>query len=347
MRGVSRPWRLGILGCGEIAASAVLEPAAFARGIAVTGVANRTIAKAQRLADHYGIPYVASSLEELLFSDEVDAVYIGLSNELHAEWAIRALAAGKHVLAEKPLALSAAELERLRQAKQAASGHGLKLTEALMVAHHPWQPFLKQLIASEEYGRLLKIETRISITAKDGHAGNYRSVRAKGGGSFWDLGCYWLQFLQAVVGLDGIEEVWGESDFAGPDGCDWSFRAGVQWTGGLEAACLTSFELPYKAAHRLVFEHAALLVPDIFRLNNGFHKFKLRRDDPESRAAVQEFAEMNYYVNQLEAFSLMLSDDLEDNFEAAAQRIELQLAMLEHAYRRGSQGAGLAGQRQS
>lgn len=290
--------RLGVLGCSAIVPRAVLEPLRRAEGIRAVSLANRTRGKAERLAAAYGVSRTAD-LGELIADEAVDAVYVALSNELHAEWAAKAMEAGKHVLVEKPLCLSTDEAKRLWQTAQKT---GAKLVEGLMVRHHPWQRALKELVDSGRYGALRRIETRITLNARDRHAGNYRSAKAKGGGCFADLGCYWLQFLQALVGLDW-SDCRGESEFAGPDGCDWTFRARALYPDGVEAVCLTSFELPYKASHRLVLDEAVLTVPDFFRANLGFYKMTIRIENRDGLAeAPIVFEPMNYYVNQLRAF---------------------------------------------
>lgn len=170
-------YKLGILGASNIAVPAMLEPARVVDKVKITAIANRTLAKAEAMAEAYQIPNVAGSLDELLELDELDGVYIALSNELHAQWAIRALNAGKHVLVEKPICLHPEEAEQLRLAKNNPAAP--KLAEGLMIACHPWQQALKGIVDSGEFGALRRISTRISVPAKNGHAGNYRSVRGR------------------------------------------------------------------------------------------------------------------------------------------------------------------------
>ncbi|MBW4080648.1 Gfo/Idh/MocA family protein [Paenibacillus sp. S150] len=326
-----RSYRLGILGASNIAAPAMLEPAAYAGAVNVAAIANRTAAKALVLAEAYGIPYVASSLDELLEMKELDAVYIALSNELHSEWAVKALEAGKHVLVEKPIALTIEEAECLRKASVQTTG--AKLEEGLMIAHHPWQQALKSIAESGRFGQLRRIKTRITVPAKDRHAGNYRSVKAKGGGAFADLGCYWLQFLQVLAGLEA-NDISAQSGFDGPDGCDWTFQAALRYECGLEAECLTSFEMPFRASHTLYFDQTVLTVPDFFRPVKGFYKIKIRHDLPDNRSTLLEFEPMNYYVNQLEAFAEIMDGKQNVNLESALQRVKLQSEIMAAAQQR-------------
>ncbi|MHA6532123.1 Gfo/Idh/MocA family protein [Paenibacillus sp. BAC0078] len=323
-----RIYRLGLLGSSNIAVPALLEPARYVDSITVSAIANRTQVKAVKMAEAYQIPCIAGSFDELLAMKELDAIYIALSNELHTEWALKALEAGKHVLVEKPIALTSEEAERLKAAAERTPD--LRLVEGLMVAHHPWQQVLKSIVDSGEYGQLRKIRTRISVPASDRHSGNYRSSKHKGGGTFADLGCYWLQFLQVLVGLQNTE-VSAQSEFAGPDGCDWTFQAALRYSSGLEAECLTSFELPYRASHTLYFDRTALTVPDFFRAIKGFYKIKIRHDLPENRSTLHEFAPMNYYVNQLEAFAGMLDGRRAGELEPSLERVKLQSRIMSAA----------------
>ncbi|MEK4324666.1 Gfo/Idh/MocA family oxidoreductase [Paenibacillus sp. FSL R7-0312] len=327
----SPAYRLGILGASKIAVPAMLEPARVVEKVRIAAIANRTREKAVTLADAYQIPYVAGSLEELLELGDLDGVYIALSNDLHAEWAVRALEAGKHVLVEKPICLHPEEAERLQLVR--GSSASPKLAEGLMIAFHPWQQALKSIVDSGQFGPLHRISTRISVPARDRYAGNYRSVKAKGGGAFADLGCYWLHFLQTLVGLQP-REIRAQSAFDGPEGCDWTFQAALQYTNGLEAECLTSFELPFRASHTLYFEHTVLTVPDFFRPVKGFYKIKIRHDLPDNRSTLCEFEPMNYYVSQLNAFAEIMSGQRAEQLEATWERIHLQSLIMAEAQQR-------------
>ncbi|WPP40164.1 Gfo/Idh/MocA family oxidoreductase [Paenibacillus hunanensis] len=302
-----RPVRMGIVGCSGIVPRAVLEPAVHVDGLEIHGVANRTYAKAQMMGEQYGIPVIYPTLEELLADPLVDAVYIGLGNALHAEWIMRSLEAGKHVLVEKPLCLEAGQLPQL---EQAAKERGLLLAEAMMVAHHPWQEAIRGLVSSGEYGKLLRTSTRITIPARNDHLDNYRSRAEEGGGCWWDLGCYWLQFVQQISGEQSLSRfaIKGASEFNGPNGCDWTFEAEAVADDGLIASATLSFEQPYACRHVLHFERAIITIPDVFRCNLGFYKMKLKitllKDGQEIGEAHQHiFEPMNYYVNQLRAFT--------------------------------------------
>ncbi|SLK20856.1 MULTISPECIES: Gfo/Idh/MocA family protein [unclassified Paenibacillus] len=322
--------RLGILGCSSIVSKAILDASPYVPQVKLASIANRTRSKALHLADQYSIPWVADHLQDVLDNPDIDAVYIALSNDLHTEWAIKALEAGKHVLVEKPAGLTTTEARQLEQAMYQYRSH--VFMEGIMTAHHPWQSSLKAIVDSGQYGRLNRTETRISIPARHKHIGNYRCVKSRRGGSFNDLGCYWLEWMQQLVGLEG-SEMTGASDFAGPDGCDWTFSASLRYANGLESRCITSFEMPYKASHTLYFEQENVVVPDFFRPINGFYKMKIRLLDSKENSVLQEFIPMNYYVNQLATFvdKFDRAVDSHVNFQQSIQRITWQHAILDKA----------------
>lgn len=314
------PVRFGVIGCSSIVPRALLEPARYVEHSAIVAVANRTAAKAELMAEQYGIRTVHRTPAELLNDSEVDAVYIALSNDLHAEWIARALSAGKHVLVEKPLCLHTDELDLIESALRAG---GPYLLEGVMVRYHPWQDKLRTMVSDRSFGRLRSVETSLCIPAKNGHKDNYRSRPEQGGGCFRDLGVYWLQFLQTLVGLEGAS-FQGQSSFDGPSGCDWSFQAQAEYPDGLRATALCSFERPYRCSHTLTFDDAVVSLNDCFRANLGFYKMTLRIRRSGELSAKAEFGPMNYYVNQLDYFCRMVHGTaVPVPFGESAERIRL------------------------
>ena len=151
----------------------------------VVAIASRADGAAQQAADELGIERAHGSYEALLADPEVDAVYIPLPNHLHLEWTIAAAKAGKHVLCEKPLALTSADAERMVAAADEA---GVKLMEAFMYRLHPSWQAVRELIASGRIGRLQTIQSWFSYFNDD--ASNIRNIRDAGGGALYDIGCY-------------------------------------------------------------------------------------------------------------------------------------------------------------
>jgi predicted dehydrogenase len=152
----------------------------------ITAIASRDLERARAAAASLGIPRAYGSYEELLADPEIDAVYNPMPNHLHVPWSLRALEAGKHVLCEKPIALSAAEAQTLADA--AAARPELKVMEAFMYRHHPQWRRAKELVASGAIGELRTVQSFFSYFNDD--PDNVRNIADIGGGGLMDIGCY-------------------------------------------------------------------------------------------------------------------------------------------------------------
>jgi predicted dehydrogenase len=179
------PLRLGILSTADIARTKVVPAMQRADRCEVMAIASRDAARAGAVADALGIPNAHGSYEALLADPEVDAVYIPLPNHLHAEWTIAAARAGKHVLCEKPLALTADDAQR---AIDVCRAEGVRVMEAFMYRLHPSWVAVRQLVAAGRIGRLLAVQSWFSYYNDDPR--NIRNIREVGGGALYDIGCY-------------------------------------------------------------------------------------------------------------------------------------------------------------
>ncbi len=177
--------RWGILSTADIARTKVVPGMRKARRCDIVAIASREAGRAETVAAELGIPRAHASYEALLADPEVDAVYIPLPNHLHAEWSIAAARAGKHVLCEKPLALTADDAQRMIDV---ASAEGVTLMEAFMYRLHPSWQAVAELVASGEIGRLVSVQSWFSYFNDD--ATNIRNIREVGGGALFDIGCY-------------------------------------------------------------------------------------------------------------------------------------------------------------
>ena len=177
--------RWGILSTANIARTKVVPGMRRARRCEIVAIASREAGPAETAAAELGIPRAHASYEALLADPEVDAVYIPLPNHLHAEWSIAAARAGKHVLCEKPLALTADDAQRMIDVADAA---GVTLMEAFMYRLHPSWQAVAELVALGEIGRLVSVQSWFSYFNDD--ATNIRNIREAGGGALFDIGCY-------------------------------------------------------------------------------------------------------------------------------------------------------------
>jgi len=177
--------RWGILSTAAIGRRKVVPAIQRARRCQVVAVGSRDADTARAYADQLGITTVHDSYAAVLADPDVDAVYIPLPNHLHAEWAIAAARAGKHVLCEKPLALNAREAEQIVAACRQA---GVVLAEAFMYRLHPTWVAIRELVASGRIGRLMAIQSWFGYFNDD--PANIRNIVAAGGGALYDVGCY-------------------------------------------------------------------------------------------------------------------------------------------------------------
>jgi predicted dehydrogenase len=182
---MERRLRWGVLGAARIAVAKVVPAMQRGRFCEVVALASRDRAKGEAAARALGIARVHGSYEELLADPEVDAVYNPLPNHLHVPWSIRALEAGKHVLCEKPIGLSVAEVEELRQARDRT---GKQVQEAFMVRTHPQWLGVRQRVREGRIGTLRAVMSFFSYFNED--PANIRNVAQYGGGGLLDIGCY-------------------------------------------------------------------------------------------------------------------------------------------------------------
>ena len=198
--------RWGVLGVSNFAVRKVIPAIAGCQFTGVAAIASRDLARAQTAARDLGIETAYGSYEELLADPSIDVIYNPLPNHLHVAWSIRAADAGKHVLCEKPVALSTGELRNLIAARDR---NGVKIAEAFMVRFHPQWTRVVELVRGGAIGDLRVVSTAFSYFNRK--AENVRNVADFGGGGLYDIGCYavhvsrWL-FGSEPLGVFGVVE---------------------------------------------------------------------------------------------------------------------------------------------
>lgn len=210
-----------------------------AKRSALAAVASRDKDKGQAYAAEWDIPRVFGSYEEMLISDQIDAVYVSLPNHLHAEWTVRALDAGKHVLCEKPFATSVEEVDRMAEASR-RTGHVLQ--EAFMYRHHPQTKLAGEWVRSGWLGDIKLVRSFFSFFM-DNREGNVRLVPEYGGGALWDVGIYPISFSQFIFGR--APETVTAQQWIGQTGVDELFAGQMHYTGGQVAQITGAFCVPF------------------------------------------------------------------------------------------------------
>lgn len=189
--------RWGILGAANFARQHMGPALAAAPGGRLDAVATSDPAKVAPFRAFAPDLRVHESYDALLADPEIDAVYIPLPNHLHVEWALKAMAAGKHVLCEKPIAMTEAEFDTLIAARDAA---GVLAAEAYMIVFHPQWQRVRALLAEGALGRLWSISGAFSYNNRD--MNNIRNQAGKGGGGLRDIGVYTFGSARYATGLD-------------------------------------------------------------------------------------------------------------------------------------------------
>jgi predicted dehydrogenase len=187
--------RWGILSTANIAVEKVIPGMRSAKRAEVLGIASRDQGRAEATARQLGIPRAYGSYEALLADPDIDAVYVPLPNHLHAQWGIAAARAGKHVLCEKPLAMTAADAEALVDAGRES---GVTIMEAFMYRQHPSWVAVRELLASGRIGRLTAVDSWFSYYLED--PTNIRNIQDVGGGALYDIGCYCINLSRMLFG---------------------------------------------------------------------------------------------------------------------------------------------------
>lgn len=230
--------RWGLLSTAHINRRVIPAIRASRRGKLVA-VASRDIEKARQYAAEWEIPIAFGSYEELLASDQVDVIYISLPNSMHAEWTIKALEAGKHVLCEKPFALSVDEVDRMIETCRRTNRI---LAEGFMYLHHPQTQLVGEYVRSGRLGEISLVRAMFSFILAN-RAGNIRLNSDYGGGSLWDVGIYPISYAQYIL-QDLPQSVSGQQ-WLGETGVEESFVGQMSYSEGRVAQIASSFRLPY------------------------------------------------------------------------------------------------------
>ena len=237
---------------------ALINPLTASKRTRLLAVASRSIPSAETYARKWNIPRAHGSYEALLADPEIDVIYNSLPNHLHAEWTIKALHAGKHVLCEKPFALTLAEVDAM---SQAARETGRVLAEAFMYRHHAQTLKVKEIVESGLLGKLQLIKGVFTFTIS--REGDIRLKKETGGGSIWDVGCYPISYARMIVGAEPAE-VFGWQ-VTGSDGVDESFIGQMRFENGVCAQFDSGLKSPFRSMIEIVGSDASLTIPHPFQ----------------------------------------------------------------------------------
>ncbi len=272
----TRALRWGLLGTARINRALIPPLRASARNELVA-VASRNVGRAETYAREWNIPRVFGSYEAMLPDPDIDVVYISLPNALHAEWTIKAAQAGKHVLCEKPLAVTVDEVDAVRAA---AAQAGVVVAEAFMYRHHPQTLEVKERVDGGAIGTVRLVRGSFSFTLT--RPSDVRLNPALSGGSVWDVGCYPISYARYVIGAEPVE-VFGWQ-VTGSTGVDEGFAGQLRFAGNVVAQFDCSFRAPLRAHMEIVGSEGTIDVPRPFKPGLNEQVLLTRGDEAQAIA---------------------------------------------------------------
>ena len=301
---------------------ALIPPLQVSKRNHLLAIASRTQEAADKYAREQNISRAYGTYESLLADPEIDVIYNPLPNHLHAEWTIKAVEAGKHVLCEKPLALSAEAVEAM---KSAARKHGRVVAEAFMYRHHAQTLKVQELVQNGSLGSLKLIRGSFSfVLAREG---DVRLDPAMGGGSIWDVGCYPISYARTVVGENPLE-VFGWQ-VTGPTGIDETFVGQMRFGHDVYAQFGCSFAIPFHNFMEIVGSEGTLNIPSPFKPDTD-EKIYLRRDEKTETIKIKG---QEVYLGEVEdmADAILLGRDPRISLDDSRANVAVICALLESA----------------
>ncbi|MEL6588169.1 MAG: Gfo/Idh/MocA family oxidoreductase, partial [Pseudomonadota bacterium] len=291
---MTNPIRWGILGASKFAREVMAPAIHGGRGHVLAALATRSTEKAAAFAALAPGLRVHDSYDALLSDAQIDAVYIPLPHTMHVAWSLRALDAGKHVLVEKPVAMSATEIAPLIAKRDAT---GLICAEAYMIVHHPQWHFARRLLAEEAIGQLRHVEGVFTYN-NSADPGNIRNTAATGGGALPDIGVYTYGCTRFATGAEPLRITHAHMDWE--NGCDVLARVSAQFEG---------FTAHWVNSMRLVPEQFMLFHGEagLIRLSAPFNAAKFAEAEVGWRGTDgvthrRTWPGVNQYILQVEAF---------------------------------------------
>lgn len=287
----------GIMSAANIAFDEVVPALRRSSRAIVKGIATKTPQKAKR----FQIENVFTSYEELINDEHIHAIYIPLPNSLHAEWAIKAMERGKHVLLEKPAALTEKEMYNM---KEVAESSNVILMEAFMYQFHKQHKRVKELLESKIIGEYRHLKAHFSWMLPDEN--DIRLNPDLGGGAMRDVGCYGFHALTQIIGFKPVSvSMTGSLKNVRPDnpGVDLTSTCVLIDEQERTATITASMELPFLDRYEIIGELGAITLNSSFRPDLSVDKRgKLVVKDKNGIVTIKETFEDDQYLNQIEHF---------------------------------------------
>jgi xylose dehydrogenase (NAD/NADP) len=295
----------GILSTANIAKKAVIPALQSIENAKVYAIASSN-ERVNEVAEEFEIPHIYTSYDELLDDPFIQAVYIPLPNTLHKEWVIKAAKKGKHVLCEKPAALTSGDAQEM---VEACEQHNVLFMEAFMYQFQPQHPRVKEVISSGEIGEVRHIQS--TFTFKLDFEKNQHNIRLNpelGGGSMWDVGCYCVHSARFLLGQEPTE-AFVTGDIHPTFNVDTKAAGILSFPKGVTVSFDCSFEQPMIEQYVVAGTKGTITVPYAFRSDRRLESIGeiiIKTEDGKQRT---ETYSGNQYELQVEHFSACILEN--------------------------------------
>lgn len=296
---MQRHIRWGILGGSNFAANLMGPAIHAAKGAELAAVATASPEKAARFISFAPHCHVFESYEALLAAPDIDAVYIPLPNHMHLEWSLKAIAAGKHVLCEKPMTMQADQFDQLIAARDAS---GLLVAEAYMIVHHPQFLRARNLVKEGALGRLRHVDAAFSYYNDD--PANIRNQAGAGGGGLPDIGVYTFGSVRFVTGEEPLAVPYARIEYE--NGVDTFVQMAADFQSFSYSALVSMRAYPRQ---EVVFHGEKGILRLTCPFNSNVHdQAEIHLESADKTVMIERFPGVDQYVLQVEAFGRSVTD---------------------------------------
>jgi D-xylose 1-dehydrogenase (NADP+, D-xylono-1,5-lactone-forming) len=303
-----RKIRWGVLSTADIAQTQVIPAILRSDYAEIVGIASRGD-KARDVAEKFSIPNYYNSYKKLLMNPEIESVYIPLPNHLHKQWVIEAAKHGKHVLVEKPAALTTEETQEM---VKLCHENNVKFMEAFMYQFHPQHKRVQEIILSDEIGEIKFMRASFSFFLGDREA-NIRMNKEMGGGSIYDVGCYCIHAIRNILGSEPVS-VEGFAELDPQTGIDLSAIVHMKLENGINCVFDCSFDMSFRQEYEIIGTKGRITVPAAYRPDVAGNQGVLNIQSEQGNHT--EILDGDQYKMQIDHFSKAIIDDFEPSYSA-------------------------------
>lgn len=300
---MTEPVRWGVLGCARVFERRMVPGFALATNATLWAIASRSEEKAPQVAARHGIPHYYGgngAYERLLADPQIEAVYIPLPNDQHADWTRRALEAGKHVLCDKPMTLSAADAKANASLAQYC---GLRLMEGFMWRHHPQHARIKEIVESGMIGDIRQFRGVFSYKAV-ADPNNIRWQPAQGGGALLDVGVYPVNAARYHFDDEPVR-VYATASRDTASGVDVSTTALLEWEDGRTAFIVGAFDQAFTSRYEIIGTEGSVSAERAFQVGEKGVMLTVRVGDD---VTTETLPHVDQYGLEIEHFSACVRD---------------------------------------